>query len=216
MAFEKAKKELITLKSIGGKKSVVNVKASFTDNQMLHIVQYYPSENLEQRVQRMNGISQNKIELMMRQMMECLDFIHNHGIIHSNLSTRSIIYKYSDQDEIYLSDFSDSINVASITGNKINLQAISNSIFSSPEIISSQSISKDQLSKIDVWSLGVILYFCVNKDYPFKSMQEIIQKDSSQLTIVNENRKLIDLILSCLHRDHLKRPFVSDLSNKLK
>eukprot|EP01091_Cochliopodium_minus_P000598 TRINITY_DN10532_c0_g1_i1.p1 TRINITY_DN10532_c0_g1~~TRINITY_DN10532_c0_g1_i1.p1 ORF type:complete len:340 (+),score=83.02 TRINITY_DN10532_c0_g1_i1:90-1109(+) len=207
-AFQKAKKELMILKTIGGKNSVVNVKASFSDNQMLHIVQHFPIDTLVQRVTK--NMPDNKIKNMVKQMIDCIEFIHKSGIVHGNLSPKSIFYKYNDKDDIYVSDFSDSISLSSITGNSYPLKS-NQSIYCSPEQLSSRVISKDHLSKLDVWSLGVIIFFSVYGKNPFSNINEIIKNDINK-DLLLDKKEFNKLISICLNKDPIKRPFISDIS----
>ena len=69
-------------------------------------------------------------------------------------------------------DFSISINYKNIKGNIIKLPFVGTSFFMSPEVIQSNTIDIDDISKVDTYSLGVMLYFLYFGYYPFNLRNE--------------------------------------------
>ena len=96
--------------------------------------------------------------------------------------------------------------------------------YMSPEVLRKETIPSTYASKIDVYSIGVLLYLLAFCDYPYK-LKEVdnknypqilknIQENELEFPKDNENSKvLLDLIKNCLNKDINKRYNIQQLVN---
>ena len=76
---------------------------------------------------------------------------------------------------IKLTDFSVSVNYRT-QKNYIDLPMVGTCYYMSPEVLNKKRILVSEASKIDIYSLGVLLYLLAFYDYPYK----LNDKDSKQ------------------------------------
>lgn len=107
-------------------------------------------------------LNENKIAIMMQQLLSVLAYLHDKQIIHRNLTPNNILIENSKLFNIKLLSFSHAIKYTSIP-----ITGISGSqYFASPEMLTS-SYSE----KTDLWSLGVIFCLLLSGDPPYKILE---------------------------------------------
>ena len=166
-----------------------------------------------------NIIKQNKFSETMLcyiafQILKGLKYCQNCKIVHYNLKPENIII--NNQVNVMLTDFSVSLDYSKITNDEIKLYFCGKSLYMPPEVILGRNIKLKDINKIDLYSLGVILYrfaFCC---YPFG----LTHKDSKDCVAVYEkimNNKLeidknynysdyfVDFLKKLLEKDINKR-----------
>ena len=95
-----------------------------------------------------------------KQIASAIQFLNKNNIIHGDIKPNNIVFKDKTYQKIILVDFGNSITTEDINTNyniNSNLQTIS---YRAPEIyINKFCSSKQHLNyKIDIWSLGCVLY----------------------------------------------------------
>ena len=139
----------------------------------------------------------------MFQLGNGINYLHNLGIIHRDINPNNIIVN-DVNDKIYLKiiDLSSSKTI----GKEDNVDEMTgNFLYSAPEII--KRIHYDY--KVDVWSIGVTLFYILSRNYPFESeknklgyLGEIIrnnfQINFNQNYWENRSIEVINLISLCL------------------
>ena len=96
--------------------------------------------------------------------------------------------------------------------------------YMSPEVLNKETIPVSYASKIDVYSIGVLLYLLAFCDYPFK-LKDVGNKDYPQILKNVENNDLefpkdyeiskpfLNLLKNCLNKDISKRYSIHQLIN---
>ena len=157
------------------------------------IMDLYPC-NLEDYLNMINApLSIDEIKEILIQLNEILKIIEKENIIFKDLKPSNILITYSKIDEI-------KINLCKIITNELINKTKSNMnnikeicLTTAPEILKDESFSK----KSDLWSLGIIIYYMLFKEYPYngKTENQIINQINSNKILKNiGNKELDDLI----------------------
>ena len=177
---------------------------------------------------RKEPLSIEEIREVLLELNECLKEMKNKNIIHRNLKPSNILLSLNklkiNKICFKISDFGlNKLNEGSNI-NKMSLNGIP--ITMAPEILKREEnlIS----NKCDIWSLGIIIYYMLFKEYPYNGNEyQIIQQIESkkQLKTIN-NKDLDDLIKQMLIQNineritwekYFQHPFFQiDNSNQFK
>ena len=153
------------------------------------IMDLYPC-NLEDYLNMINApLSIDEIKEILIQLNEILKIIEKENIIFKDLKPSNILITYSKIDEI-------KINLCKIITNELINKTKSNMnnikeicLTTAPEILKDESFSK----KSDLWSLGIIIYYMLFKEYPYNGKTEN-QINSNKILKNIGNKELDDLI----------------------
>ena len=183
--------------------------------------QYGDLENFKKKVIKRAPLSESLICYILGGLAQAVYFIHTHNkIIHMDIKQQNIVV--DDYINIKLTDYSISINYKNMKN--ISLPMIGTCYYMSPEVLRKETIPSTYASKIDVYSIGVLLYLLAFCDYPYK-LKEVdnknypqilknIQENELEFPKDNENSKvLLDLIKNCLNKDINKRYNIHQLVN---
>ena len=112
---------------------------------------------------------------------------------------------------IKLTDFSVSINYSKAK-DYINLPMVGTCYYMSPEVLGKKRILVNEASKIDIYSLGVLLYLLAFCDYPY-NLNEVNSKDYEKIAENVDKKNLefprdtghskvfINFLKNCLNKD---------------
>lgn len=183
--------------------------------------QYGDLENFKKKVIKRVPLSETFICYILGGICDAVYYMHTHNkIIHMDIKQQNIVV--DDYINIKLTDYSISIDYK----NKdfINLPLIGTCYYMSPEVLRKEIIPVEYASKIDVYSIGVLLYFLAFCDYPFK-LKDVGNKDYPQILKNVENNDLefpkdyeiskpfLNLLKNCLNKDISKRYSIHQLIN---
>jgi len=168
----------------------VTMKDKIDTKEYFYIIMDLCQMNLEDYIRtRETSISINEIKHILLQLNNVFKIMNNKNIIYRDLKPNNILISLERLDKliIKLSDYGCSkeiSNTMSIAGTPLTM---------APEIINDE---KD-LSKSDLWSLGIIIYYLYFKEYPYNGKNEhMLFKDiNSGKTLKSiENVELNDLM----------------------
>ncbi|MEO0776569.1 MAG: serine/threonine-protein kinase [Bacteroidota bacterium] len=152
------------------------------------ILKFYEYGNLEQFISKQKLLPEDK-KLIIRGMLDGLDFLHRHNVIHRDLKAQNILLHR--EDGIWtpkIIDFGLSRQIggdSTITNSAIGLSYA----YAAPEQIQNKKIYKN----VDLWAAGVIIYRIIADELPFKGRDGGDEKSTqSQLEL---SRKIIQLEL---------------------
>jgi serine/threonine protein kinase len=206
--LEKIKLELDIMKFCNHK-NIVKYIDSFEDSDYIYLVQeYMDGGDLLNYISHKSLLNENEIRNIFKQVANGLKYLHYYGIVHRDLKPQNILIK--NNEEVKIIDF----GLSKVLGNyETTNDCLGTIYFTSPEVLKQDKYN----NKVDVWSLGIILFFLVYGRVPFddssNNVEEIMMK------ICNENVKLSDkkisdklkrLILGCLEKDYNKRFHIND------
>ncbi len=179
------------------------------------IMEYLTGGDLEDYLNKINfRVTENRAAHLMYQLASGIRYLHEFGILHRDLKPENIMLSdTTDKGLIKIMDF----GLSKIMG---PLEKVADGFgtlsFVAPEVLIRQPYNK----QIDIWSLGVILYYMLSGTLPFddeNDNEEIIAK----MTVFTEvqfpeekwdkrSEDVIDLIKECLIKDPEKRLKIDD------
>jgi serine/threonine protein kinase len=180
----------------------------------MEFTKYGDIENFKKKILKRTSLSETLTLYIAGGILEALKFIHiKNKIIHMDIKQQNILI--DDFLSIKLTDFSVSINYKSAK-DYIDLPMVGTCYYMSPEVLKKKRILVSEASKIDIYSLGVLLYLLAFYDYPYK-LNEVNSKDYFQISknIANNNlefpeetghsKVFINFLKNCLNKDIKKR-----------
>ena len=117
-------------------------------------------------MKRQNGFSTEEVRRIMIQLNDAFAQMQKHKIVHRDLKVQNVFIKYTKRPEfdVKLGDYGFSKELSDdITATKLGTP-----ITMAPEILMNRAYT----SKVDLWSIGVIIYHLLFKDLPFKGRNE--------------------------------------------
>jgi len=142
-------------------------------------------------------------------ILKGLKYCHMSKIAHLDIKPQNIII--DETLNLKLIDFSISINYRGITG-LIKLPSYGTKYYMAPEVINSETIDVNDLEKIDLFSLGVMLYNLAFYSYPYEPDDEKEDEDiEEKINNILEGNKLhyskyfINFLKKLLEKDINKR-----------
>ena len=119
-------------------------------------------------MKRPNGFSTEEVRRIMIQLNDAFAQMQKHKIVHRDLKVQNVFIKYTKRPEfdVKLGDYGFSKELSDdITATKLGTP-----ITMAPEILMNRAYT----SKVDLWSIGVLIYHLLFKDLPFKGINEVM------------------------------------------
>ena len=144
------------LKILNQSKHSIKFIECFKEENSIYIAMEFCESNLSKIIKLNNGLKIEEIKKYFFEINELLQTMRKFNIIHKNLKPENILLKKNEKNEyeIKISDYK--------LSNKIL-----NEIYIAPEII----LNKNNKKKVDLWSLGIILYKMYFNKFPFKNFE---------------------------------------------
>ncbi|CAI2383695.1 unnamed protein product [Moneuplotes crassus] len=163
--------------------------------------EYLPGGELKKYLfNRENPCSEDEVKKIAFCLISAISDIHSHNIIHCDLKLENILLEdKNDPFSLKIIDFGVSGILTHISKEHLKAGTL---LYSAPEVLSKKQKNFDP--KIDVWSLGVIIYILLTKEFPFcektefdtfKSIISDPLKFPNTLTLTKEVRHLLSKML---------------------
>ena len=198
-------------------KNVIKCHDSFAyDNKYFTAMDYLEGGELTLLLKEKKRLSEDIAKKIFKQIYDAVCYIHGQNIIHRDLKPSNILFLDKERTHIVIIDFGIS---GFSNGNQREKIKAGTIIFMAPEIAGGEEFESS--TKLDMWSLGVILYRMVEGVYPFdgKNIKEVIKKILKKKIEFNKKiklslslRTLIEGLLEKNHRFRIDNN--SDLFNK--
>ena len=149
------------------------------------------------------NISEKKFSIIMKQIGEGIKYLHENGIVHRDIKPENImIDKKGNNMNIKITDFG--LSKIMSKNEKAN-ESFGTLFYAAPEIL----LRIPYGNKVDIWSLGVLLFYVLTGRFPFQDINEkgLGHKIVLENNIFNNeewnNRSIYvrDLIKKCLKKD---------------
>jgi len=197
---ESAHREIKILKQIVHK-NIVKLLDVFETENRLYLVQEHAGVDLHTYVMQHSKLSETETKNIFVQLCDAVEYCHALGIVHRDIKPNNILL--DDGGVARLIDFGVS-NFAS--EDEMRGTYCGTTACAPPEMILGK---KYQGTKVDVWTMGVMLYFMLTGNMPFPDIASILNAQFVPPPGVSEN--CIDVLTKMLELDVDKRAKLSEI-----
>ena len=173
------------------------------------VMEQLPGISLSEYLKKQENISEKNAAKIIYQIAIGVNYLQSIGVIHRDLKPSNIIL--CNENDILLVKIID-FGLSKIVGKGESLCDFSGSLlFSSPEVINKIPYN----NKIDIWSIGIILFYMLRKQFPFADQNDshehivnAIKQGNIDFTNLFWNTKsndVICIISCCLDKDQFSR-----------
>ena len=167
------RQEIETLKKMNGDYSLHLIDGKETIESFYIITEIWDTNLEKYLLDKRSSLNINEIKYIFNKLNIAFKRMEENKIIHENLNMKNILIKYDKNDIIpLLSNYGKKGNL----DEKLNIMQ-STSQYSSPELL----IGEDYDYKVDLWSIGIILYRLYFNEFPFNG--------ETQAAIYNDIKK---------------------------
>lgn len=153
---------------------ITKLNRVYEKNNKIHLViTYYPDKDLFDRLKKVKRFSESAASEVAYNLLETLVYMHRLSFIHRDLKLENILMKSSESDtQIAICDFGLACSI-----HESNISKCGSPGYVAPEILYDQNYT----TKVDTFSVGVIIYILLAGYSPFKG--------DTQEKILSKNRK---------------------------
>ena len=173
------------------------------------IMELVSGGNLFDRIKGMYNFTEAEAASIVKQLCLALNYMHNLNIMHRDIKPENLLCEQNDNGDIVikLTDFGFATHFNEDSKHTLSLGS---PLYMAPELCNGTKYD----SKVDVWSVGVIVYVLLAGTWPFcgQKKDEIYRKinqdpvDYSKLLIASDSVK--DFIAACMQKDPESRPTI--------
>ena len=153
--------------------NIIKLLDHFENSEYIYIImEYLSGGTLTQYIKkRYFNFSENQASNIIYQIGNGIKYLHNYCIIHRDLKTDNIMLTEDNENAtIKIIDFGLSKIISS---NESLIDGYGTLTFTAPEVLTREPYNKE----IDIWSLGIILFYMLTGHFPFEGInEEIIAK----------------------------------------
>ncbi|OBT70065.1 CAMK/CAMKL protein kinase [Pseudogymnoascus sp. 23342-1-I1] len=179
-----------------------------TENLVWLVLEYCPGDELYNYLLKEGALPVEKVQKIFAQLVGAVSYVHNLSCVHRDLKLENILL--DKNENVKLCDFG---FTREYEGKSSYLQTFCGTVaYSAPEMLKGEKYAGE---KVDIWSLGVILYAVLCGELPFDEDDEqlmrakILKNDPKYPDhLPQEARALIGKLLS---KRPLLRPTLSDI-----
>lgn len=155
-------------------------------------------------------LSETMLGYITKQILDGLYYCHQSKIIHMDIKHQNILL--DDNLRIKIADMSVSFSYANLDPNSdVTLPLAGTSLFMSPEVLGKKEIKVENCNKIDMFSLGTLLYNLAFCEYPYG----LEYSDKRNFEKIKEKIAKNNLMIpSDEHYSQMFRNFIVGLLNK--
>lgn len=181
---------------------------------VMELAHYGDLDLIQKKSLQRKYLSETFLAYITKQILDGLYFIHKSKIIHMDIKQQNILI---DKNlEVKITDFSVSLSYEKVKATeKIKLPLSGTNPYMCPEVLGQEQIDIEDASKIDTYSLGVMLYYLSFGEFPYnlninlkKNFSMILQK------IKDSNLEMPENKINCNKYSYLYKKFLKNLLDK--
>jgi serine/threonine protein kinase len=127
------------------------------------VLAFHEGENLAERIRRKRGLSVKETIYLGKQLLQALDDLHRHGVIHRDVRPKNILYDRANRHLMLLGLGAARVGPLELTQNAPATTAPSNLSFLAPECFGGQPLDE----RADIYAAGVTMYHMLTRRYPY-------------------------------------------------
>lgn len=197
--------EIELLKKLNHENIVELKDFQWDDNYIYLIMEYSSGGDLSNFIKSKRCMPEHVVRKFLRQIVAAMKYLHEHNVAHMDLKPQNILCTSAEMPVLKIADFGFAKHM--FQGDRLH------ALRGSPLYMAPEIICKGQYdARVDLWSIGVILYECLfgRPPYASRSFKELEEKiwDPKPVELpygVNVSDKCRDLLLRLLTRDPNKR-----------
>lgn len=175
-------------------------------NSVAIFIDFMPGGDLLGRIQRCGHFSESLAKFFFYQICCAIDYLHKQNITHRDLKPDNILLATADDYTLLkVSDFGFSKRV---TPNSQLQTQCGTVMYLAPEVR-----TRNYTNKVDIWSLGVVLYIFFTGKYPFNDRDEFVLKFKHKIW-QNVTAEAKSIVCEMLKVNADERPSVNELLNQ--
>jgi serine/threonine protein kinase len=148
------------------------------------------------------------------QILTALKYLELCKVAHLDLKPQNITI--NEFLTVKLIDFSISIDYSRMNSNQIKLPSCGTKFYMAPEVLSSKTIDVKDLNKVDLFSLGVVLYNLAFGTFPFHyECKDFNNKEEIYNIIMNSEIEFENHSFSLHFIDFLKKLLEKDITKRI-
>ncbi|SCQ16793.1 serine/threonine protein kinase, putative [Plasmodium ovale] len=202
--------EIQTLRGLIHNNIIKMYDVNHFQNYVCLIMEYAINGDLKNYMLKNNGyLKEKEAHYLFLQIVKGVYYCHSKHIVHRDLKLENILLDENMTCKIADFGLSDFVNVDQNIKTEAGTKA-----YIAPEIIFNETINYS-VFKLDIWSLGILLFIMTQGFAPFIYVEkEIKHFESSTLKYANDvSDELKDLISLMLNVDPNKRPIIVEILN---
>ncbi|UJR36282.1 hypothetical protein I4U23_029012 [Adineta vaga] len=201
--------EIKLLKGIKHENIVEMYDFQWDENYIYIIMEYCSGGDMSMFIRTRQLLSEARVRPFVKQIAKVLKFLYEKNISHMDLKPENILLTSADKSILKVADF----GVAQHIGKDGSRSIRGTLMYMAPEILSSRPYD----NRVDLWSVGVILYECLfgRPLFTFITIHDLIDtiKSDTPIQIPNDARissECRNLLEGLLQRDPNKRISFAD------
>ncbi|XP_050414132.1 calcium/calmodulin-dependent protein kinase type 1 isoform X1 [Patella vulgata] len=141
--------------------NIVKLLDVFDDKSHVYLImELVTGGELFDRIVEKGSYTEKDASLLIKQVLEAVDFMHERGVVHRDLKPENLLYYSADPDsKIMISDF----GLSKMEDSGIMATACGTPGYVAPEVLAQKPYGK----AVDCWSIGVISYILLCGYPPF-------------------------------------------------
>jgi len=179
-----------------------------TENLVWLVLEYCPGDELYNHILNHGRMAPEKVQKIFTQLVGAVNYVHAKGCVHRDLKLENILL--DKHENVKLVDFGFTREYKGATS---YLQTWCGTVcYSAPEMLKGEKYAGE---KVDVWSLGIILFALLCGELPFDEDDDsdtknlILKEDAKYPDYIPEPAK--DLLKKLLSKRPLLRPSLGDI-----
>lgn len=142
---------------------IVELKGFQWDNNFIYIMmEYCGGGDLSRFIRSRRQLPEVIVKLFLQQLATALKFLRDHNVSHMDLKPQNILLTSGSRPRLKLADFG--------FAQKFDPEQIKTALKGSPLYMAPEMVLRRRYdAKVDLWSVGVILYECLFGHAPYKA-----------------------------------------------